>query len=92
MAEGREGEVVLLLEIDASGTVQHTTVSQSAGDDLDAAAVAAALRFVFRPAEWDGVPRPAAIEYRQVFQLAMPTRLPSSGRQPGPLPKRSWPR
>jgi len=69
IAEGREGEVVLQIEIDADGLVKNAVVVESAAPDLDQAAIDAALKLVFSPAEWDGIPGPIIIQYRQLFQL-----------------------
>ena len=44
------------IEIAADGKVERVSVVQSAGDDFDTAAVAAARQFVFEPAEIDGKP------------------------------------
>src|SRR4029077_14910732 len=44
-------------------------VAESAGPAFDAAAVAAARRFVFSPAEIDGKPAPIRILYRYEFVL-----------------------
>jgi len=89
VAEGREGEVVMLLEIDGSGTVTHVAVTKSAGEDLDQAAQVAAQRFVFRPAEWNGVPGPIAIEYRQVFKLDTVVRQVPAASNPASEPASS---
>ncbi|MFH1812192.1 MAG: TonB family protein [Pseudomonadota bacterium] len=72
IAESREGEVVLQIEIGDDGLVKAATVVRSAGADLDQAAVDAARQLVFSPAEWDGEPGPIIIEYRQLFHLEAP--------------------
>jgi TonB family protein len=69
MEEGREGVVTMLIEIDAAGGVTRVQILESAGEDLDHAALHAASQLKFSPAEWDGVPGPIAIQYQQVFQL-----------------------
>lgn len=69
-AEGREGEVVLRITLDATGQVSRVDVLESAGADLDMAAMVAATHFVFRPAEVNGRPAPVAIDYRTVFEIA----------------------
>jgi TonB family protein len=70
-AQGRrEGTtVVLRLTISATGTVEEAVVTESGGADFDAAAVAAARRFVFEPAEVDGRPSPIRILYRYAFTV-----------------------
>jgi TonB family protein len=69
-AEGRQGEVVLRITIDAAGRVALVEVLGSAGADLDWSAMGAVTNFVFSPAEIDGKPAPVAVEYRTVFELA----------------------
>ncbi len=59
--------VVLELSIDAQGKVESATVKESAGDVLDKAAVDAALKFEFEPAEIDNQPTGVRIQYRYVF-------------------------
>lgn len=69
-AEGRGGEVILRITIDAAGLVSRVDVVQSAGADLDFAAMGATTNFVFVPAEIDHKAAPVAIEYRTVFEVA----------------------
>src|SRR3954449_12154297 len=57
-ARGRAAVVVLRLTLDAAGNVQDASVAESAGAEFDAAAIAAARRFVFEPAEVDNKPSP----------------------------------
>ncbi len=59
--------VLLVIDIDASGAVTAVEVVESAGQGFDAAAVAAARRFVFTPAEVDGAPAAVRIQYRYSF-------------------------
>ena len=59
--------VVLELAIDAQGKVESATVKESASDVLDKAAVDAALKFEFEPAEIDDKPTAVRIQYRYVF-------------------------
>jgi TonB family protein len=68
-AEGRQGTVMLRITIDEEGYVQRVDVLQSAGEDLDHAAMGAVGNFVFEPAEVDDVPSPIQIDYRQTFVL-----------------------
>jgi TonB family protein len=49
-AQGLDAVVVLVLEIDAEGKVTRAEVVEAAGHGFDEAAVAAAKRFVFKPA------------------------------------------
>ncbi len=70
-AQGRrEGAVVVLrLTISATGAVEDAVVTESAGADFDAAALAAARRFVFEPAEVDGRPSAIRVAYRYAFTV-----------------------
>jgi TonB family protein len=68
-AEGRQGEVIMLITIEDDGVVSRVEISQSAGEDLDFAAMGAAAQFIFRAAEFNGVPSAVAIEYLQVFEI-----------------------
>ena len=67
--EGREGVVLLLIEIDEAGEVSFIEVLQSAGEDFDAAATAAAWQFVFSPAEDANGPTGVQIEFEYGFVL-----------------------
>lgn len=66
---GETASVTLTLDIAADGRVAAVAVVQSAGADFDAAAVAAARRFVFEPGEVDGRPAPVRVTYRYDFVL-----------------------
>jgi TonB family protein len=68
-AAGRAASVVLQIAIAASGTVDQVAVIESAGAAFDSAALDAAQRFVFEPAEIDGKPAPIKINYRYEFVL-----------------------
>ena len=65
-------EVLLSLDIDATGSVTKVVVLQSGGDLFDAAATAAAQQFRFSPATVDGVPTPVRIQYKYVFTPPVP--------------------
>lgn len=75
LAEGRSATVVLQLAITAEGNVEEAVVVESAGAAFDAAAVAAARKFKFTPAEIDDVPAPVKVTYRYEFtpRVAAPT-------------------
>src|SRR3954447_2208206 len=66
-AAGTTASVLLSIEIGADGQVARVAVLASGGADFDAAAVAAAQRFVFTPAEVDGKPAPVKITYKYDF-------------------------
>lgn len=72
-AAGKEATVLLAIEIGSDGKVTRVQVVGSAGADFDAAAVAAASRFLFTPAEVDGRPAPVKITYRYVFVIKRET-------------------
>lgn len=65
-------EVVLALLLSEAGVVTDAQVLQSGGPDFDAAAVDAARRFVFSPAEIDGKPSSVKITYRYLFEPPPP--------------------
>jgi TonB family protein len=66
---GLAASVVLQIAINAGGTVDQVTVSQSAGPAFDEAATQAARQFAFEPAEIDGKPAAIRILYRYDFVL-----------------------
>src|SRR5262249_19288869 len=68
-AAGVTASVVLSIEIGADGKVGQVGVTQSAGPEFDAAAVAAARKFVFEPAEVGGGPAPVKITYKYTFTI-----------------------
>ena len=68
-AEGVEGSVLLLIEIDATGVVTAVEVVGPAGHGFDEAASAAAWNFRFSPAEDATGPVPVAIEFAYGFVL-----------------------
>ncbi|HET7502519.1 MAG TPA: TonB family protein [Kofleriaceae bacterium] len=59
---GKEAKVKVRIHIDDAGTVSSVDVLEPVGDGFDEAAVAAALQYVFEPAEIDGKPAPIAVE------------------------------
>ena len=67
--EGREGIVLLLIEIDEVGEISYVEILRSAGKDFDDAAVAAAWEFLFTPAEDENGPTPVQIEFEYGFVL-----------------------
>jgi TonB family protein len=76
LAQGRTAEVPVRLHIDASGAVTQVDVVQPAGHGFDEAAVAAARQYLFKPAEWDGVPGPIVVETTIRFVLEKPPEPP----------------
>jgi TonB family protein len=69
VAAGKGATVVLQIAIDATGKVAAVNVVGSAGPAFDAAAKAAAARFVFEPATLDGKPIPVKITYGYAFTI-----------------------
>ena len=66
---GLVGSVGLVVDIDETGKVIEVKVDAPAGNGFDEAAVDAAKRFVFSPAELDGEPAAVRIGYTYHFQL-----------------------
>lgn len=73
---GKTAAVVLQIGIGATGSVSDVAVLESAGPAFDAAAVDAAKRFVFEPAEVNGKPAPIRINYR--YQFVLKQELPTT--------------
>ncbi|HSR99583.1 MAG TPA: TonB-dependent receptor [Kofleriaceae bacterium] len=62
LAAGKEAKVRVRIHIDAMGTVSAVDVIEPVGEGFDEAAVAAAMQYLFEPAEIDGKPAPIAVE------------------------------
>jgi TonB family protein len=71
-AAGLEGDVVLVLDIDATGAVLRAEPAAPVGHGFDESAVAAARLFRFRPAMRDGTPVAVRIQYLYRFTLSPP--------------------
>lgn len=71
-ADGVQGDVVVLLTLDATGAVTDATVAESADPRLNEAALAAARKLTFTPAEVDGKPAPIQLQFRFGFTLEAP--------------------
>jgi TonB family protein len=67
-ADGLSGDVTMALDIDADGHVTAAAVTRGAGNGFDEAALEAARRIEFSPAEVDGKPAAIRIEYTIHFQ------------------------
>ena len=67
-AQGVEGKVLLLLDVDETGKVTNAQVLRPAGHGFDEAAVAAALQFQFSPAEDANGPVPVQLEFEYGFE------------------------
>jgi TonB family protein len=79
LAAGKQAAVKVRIKIDAGGLVTSVDVVDKVGDGFDEAAIAAALQYVFEPAEIDGVPAPITVETTINFvieQVEEPEPLP----------------
>jgi TonB family protein len=83
LRERREGTVVLLVTLDATGKVADVGVAQSAGKDLDEAAAGAVRKWVFKPARRGA--DPVASRIRIPFRFALPA-APEPPLAPPPTP------
>ncbi|MEZ4361262.1 MAG: TonB-dependent receptor [Kofleriaceae bacterium] len=62
LAAGKQATVKVRIHLDDAGVVTSVDVLEPVGDGFDEAAVAAALQYVFSPAEIDGKPAAIAVE------------------------------
>src|SRR5262245_26052366 len=62
LAAGKAAKVKVKIHIDAAGLVTRVDVVERVGDGFDEAAVAAAMQYVFEPAEIDGKPGAITVE------------------------------
>ncbi|MCX5742193.1 MAG: TonB-dependent receptor [Proteobacteria bacterium] len=92
LAAGKTAKVKVRLHIDEHGLVTAVDVVDKVGDGFDEAAVAAAMQYVFEPAEIDGKPAAIVVETAINFTIAQveepeqppPPRPPSKLQQQGP--------
>jgi TonB family protein len=75
-ARGLSAEVVLELDVGADGEVLAARLAAPAGDGFDEAALAAARRLRFSPAEIDGKRAAVTLEYRFRFDAPAPAPEP----------------
>lgn len=68
-AQGLEGSVLLLIEIDETGVVTYAEVLQPIGHGFDEAALEAIKQFTFVPAEDTNGPTAVALEFEYGFVL-----------------------
>jgi TonB family protein len=78
-ARGLSAEVVLELDLSEQGEVAGARLAKPAGDGFDEAALAAAQKLRFSPAEIDGKPAAVTIEYRFKFDAARPAPAAPAG-------------
>ncbi len=77
LAAGKTAKVKVKLHIEADGTVASVDVIEKVGDGFDESAVAAALQYVFEPAEIDGKPAAIAVETAINFTIdVVPVEAP----------------
>ena len=70
MKEGVNGQVVLVFDVAADGSVIRGKVERSSGDArLDASALSAANKWKFRPAVRDGKPVPSQVRVPVKFEM-----------------------
>ena len=88
LAAGKQADVKVRIHIDAVGTVTAVDVIEHVGDGFDEAAVAAAMQYVFEPAEIDGKPGPITVETAIHFVIEQKEAEPPP---PPPPPERAGP-
>ncbi len=69
LAIGLTADVTMRIAVDATGAVTKAEVVKPVGHGFDEAAIAAALKYRFKPAEWDGKPGPINVETTIHFTL-----------------------
>ncbi len=85
LAAGKQAQVPVRIAIDADGVVTQVDVVTPQGDGFDEAAVAAAMQYVFEPAEIDGKPAAITVEttihfvIEQVEEPEVPPPDPDGG-------------
>jgi TonB family protein len=72
-AANKQADVVVRIHVDATGVVTQVDVPTPVGDGFDEAAKAAAMQYVFEPAEFDGKPGPIVVETTIHFVLEKQT-------------------
>ena len=72
LESGESAVVALVLTLDENGQVTDATVSASAGEEFDQAAIAAAKQLGFEPAQKAGKPVAAKIPFRFQFEAKAP--------------------
>ena len=83
---GKQAKVRVRIHIDDAGLVTKVDVLEPVGDGFDEAAVAAAMQYVFEPAEIDGKPGKIAVETSINFVIEQQVEP-----EPPPLPPTTAP-
>jgi TonB family protein len=89
LAAGKTAKVKVKIHIDATGIVTKVDVLEKVGDGFDEAAVAAALQYVFDPAEIDG--KPAAIAVETAINFVIETKPEEPPPPPPPVKTKAGP-
>lgn len=76
LAANKQADVKVRLHIDSSGVVTAVDVVEPVGDGFGDAAVAAAMQYVFEPAEIDGRPGAIVVETTIHFTIEAPPAPP----------------
>ncbi|HUJ58530.1 MAG TPA: TonB family protein [Kofleriaceae bacterium] len=86
LAAGKTAKVKVRIHIDATGVVTAVEVVEHVGDGFDEAAVAAAMQYVFEPAEIDGKPAAITVETAINFVITQKPEEPEPelGKAPPP--------
>lgn len=88
LAAGKTAKVKVRISIDATGIVTNVEVIEKVGDGFDEAAVAAAMQYVFEPAEIDGKPGAITVETTINFVIE---QQPEPEPPPPPTPQTERP-
>jgi TonB family protein len=83
LAANKQAQVKVRIHIDATGIVTKVDVLEHVGDGFDEAAVAAAMQYVFDPAEIDG--KPAAVDVETTINFVIEQK--EEPEPPPPPPK-----
>jgi TonB family protein len=86
LESGESAVVALVLTLDENGQVTDVTVAESAGEEFDQAAIAAAKQLGFEPAQKAGKPIAAKIPFRFQFEAKAPAPAPEPVPVPVPAP------
>lgn len=89
LAAGKQAKVKVRIHIDATGVVTAVDVVDHVGDGFDEAAVAAAMQYVFEPAEIDG--KPGAIVVETTINFVIEQKPQEEPPPPPPPPKPEGP-
>jgi TonB family protein len=85
LTAGKQAKVKVRIHIDDTGVVTAVDVVQPVGDGFDEAAVAAAMQYIFEPAEIDGKPGKITVETTINFVIE---QQPVEDEPPPPPPTR----